>query len=318
MIVAYPSRELEAAYREQRPPRLGDASVGGWASAINGFLISGQLSIAEHALRHLRDTYPAMPYARNLCGIFDRIPEPDPTQASFEDDASKDVQVIARNSDAVILLFSGKLGGLGLPIPMIHRWFARLPASLIYLRDSTRTHYLQGVQSLAPTREATLHALRPIIASLHARRVLCYGNCAGVFASLDYGLGLQADAVLCVSGRTNLTPDANMHTPYEPTALALKAQFPDACLDMLEAYSRAAKPPRVCIVYGKSFWDDRIQAEDMETLSCVTAYGLDGCAEHNLIGALISRGEFEELLDWLIHPPKLQRGVSTPRQKQGL
>jgi hypothetical protein len=36
---------------------------------------------------------------------------------------------------------------------MIHRWFARLPASLIYLRDATRTHYLQGVQSLAPTRD---------------------------------------------------------------------------------------------------------------------------------------------------------------------
>jgi hypothetical protein len=35
MTIAHPSWELEAAYREQRPPRLGNASVGGWGSAIN-------------------------------------------------------------------------------------------------------------------------------------------------------------------------------------------------------------------------------------------------------------------------------------------
>jgi hypothetical protein len=37
---------------------------------------------------------------------------PDPTQARFEEDASKDVQVIARNSDAVILLQSARLSTL--------------------------------------------------------------------------------------------------------------------------------------------------------------------------------------------------------------
>jgi hypothetical protein len=109
-----------------------------------------------------------------------------------------------------------------------------------------------------------------------------------------------------------------MYTPYEPTARALKAQFPDTCLDMREVYLRAAEPPRVYIVYGKSFWDDRIQAEEMETLSCVTAYGLVDCAEHNLITTLISRGEYDGLLDWLMHPPKSQGGVSIPRQSRGL
>jgi hypothetical protein len=42
-----------------------------------------------------------MPYA-GICVEFS-TESPDPTQARFEDDASKDVQVIARNSDAVIL-----------------------------------------------------------------------------------------------------------------------------------------------------------------------------------------------------------------------
>jgi hypothetical protein len=304
MAPAPPSSELEAAYREQRPPRFGNASVAGWASAIDGFLVSGQLSIAEHAAGHLRDAFPRLPFARTLCAIFQRMPKPEAVQASFKDDASKDVQVVARDSEVVILLFSGKVGGFGIPVPMIHPWFAQLPASLVYLRDFRRAHYLHGVQSLAPTRDATIMALQRIVASLHAQRIVCYGNCAGLFAALDYGLELGADAVLGMSGRTNLTPESNMHTTYEPTALALKSQFPDACLDMREAYSQAEKPPRVCIVYGKNFWDDRIQAEEMNTLPCVTAFGLEDCAEHNLITEVIPRGEFEGLLDWLIRPPE--------------
>src|SRR5262249_55553495 len=138
-----------------------------------------------------------------------------------------------------------------------------------------------------------------IVDSLHAQRIVCYGNCAGVFAALDYGLEIRADAVLCMSGRTNLTPEANRHTTFEPIARALKSQFPDACLDSREIYSRAQNPPRVCIVYGKNCWDDRMQAEEMRTLPCVTAYGIDS-AEHNLITALIASGAYEGLLDWLV------------------
>jgi hypothetical protein len=267
-------------------------------------LVSGQLGIAEHAARHLRDAFPRLPFARTVCAIFDRMPRAEAAPANFKDDRTKDVQVVGCSSEVVILLFSGKVGGLGLPVPMIHPWFAQLPASLVYLRDFRRAHYLHGVQSLGPTRGATLMELRRIIDSLHGQRIVCYGNCAGAFGALDYGLELGADAVLCMSGHTNLTPDSNIHTTYERTALALKAQFPDACLDMREAYSRAANPPRVCMVYGKDFWDDRIQAEEMNTLSCVTAYGLEDCAEHNLITEVIPRGEYEGLLDWLIRPPE--------------
>jgi hypothetical protein len=264
------SWELEAAYREQRPPRL--ANAGAWVSAIQNFLSSGELGVAEHAARHLRDAFPTLPFARNLCAIFERMPRT-AAQPDFKDDPTKDVQVVARNSEVIVLLFCGKAGGIGIPLPMAHAWIAQLPASLVYLRDFRRAHYFHGVKSLGPTREATLMALQCTIDSLHAQRIVCYGNCAGVFAALDYGLELGADAVLCMSGRTNLTPQANSHTTFEPIARGLKSQFPDACLDIREIYSRAQNPPRVCIVYGKNCWDDRMQAEEMSALPCVTVYG---------------------------------------------
>src|SRR5438128_681288 len=124
------SYELEVAYRERRAPCFGSADVAAWVSAIYGLLVSGRISIAEHAVR-----------------------------------------------------------------------------------------------SLGPTRDATLASLRRFIAFREGRRVVCIGNSAGGFAALDYGLALGADAVLCIAGQTNLTPDFNVRTVYEKKTLALKSQF---------------------------------------------------------------------------------------------
>jgi hypothetical protein len=311
MAVSGPLSELEAAYSQQRPPRF-NKNVAAWAFAVNDLLASDRLGIAEHAVRHLHAAFPTLAYARNLCAVFDRMPRADAAEPGFKNDPTKDVQIVARNSELVVLLFCGKAGGLGIPLPMVHPWLAQLPASLVYLRDFRSAHYLHGIESLGPTRDATLTALRRIITSLNGRRIVCFGNCGGVFGALDYGLDLGVDAVLCMSGHTNLMPDSNIPARSAAKALALNVQFPDACLDMRELYSRAENPPRVCIAYGKNFWDDRIQAEHMSTLSCVTPYALEDCAEHNLIVELISRGEFQGLLDWLIRSPEHVDGVRLP------
>jgi hypothetical protein len=52
MVATRPLYELEAAYREQRPPRFVYTDIGGWSFAIYRLLVSGQLEVAEHAARH--------------------------------------------------------------------------------------------------------------------------------------------------------------------------------------------------------------------------------------------------------------------------
>jgi hypothetical protein len=304
MATITPLDEAEAAYREHRPPRFACGDAATWHFAVLRLLDSGKLNIAEHALRHLRAAFPALVFARNLCEMLDRMPRLEAAQATFKDDPSKDVQVVAQNSELVALLFCGDRQALGLPLPMIHAWLAQLPASLVYLRDFRRVFFLHGVQSLGPTRDATLTALRRIITSLHGQRIICYGNSGGIFGALDYGLELGAEKVLCMAGPTNLVPASNIHTTYKAKALALKSQFPNACLDMRAAYSRAVNPPSVCIVYGNNSWDDRIQAERMSTLSCVTLYGIKDSGAHNVIIDVIRRGEYEDFLDWLVRPPE--------------
>jgi hypothetical protein len=274
------------------------------AVVINGLLDAGHLNIAEHALRRLHAAFPTLPFASNLCGVFDRIPPIGATHSAFRDDPAKDVQIFSRSSDIVVLLFCSSGHNLGLPLPVIHRWFARLPASLIYLRDFKRVYFFDGVQSLGPSREATLAELRRIIASLHGQRIVCFGQSSGTFAALDYGLELGADAILCMAGPTNLSVEFNIHTRREMKSIALTSQFPDARFDMREVYSAVARPPRVCIVYGKNNWDDRDQTEHMEELSCVTLCGIENCSEHNVIMDAIMREMFEGLLDWLVREPE--------------
>lgn len=292
---------FRATARLFRAPMIktSDLKAAG-AHSIDFLLNSGHLNIAEHATRLLHAAFPTLAYARNLCGIFDRLPAAEGAHSGLKDDATNDVQVVAKNSEIVVLLFCGAGHRLGLPLPMVHRWLARLPASLIYLRDFKCAYFLHGVQSLGPTRNATLTELRRIITSLHGRRIVCYGNSGGVFAALDFGLELGADAVLCMAGPTNLSSEFNIHTSRETKSFALQSQFPNAHLDLRDAYSAIARPPRVCIVYGRNSWDDRFQAENMGGLSCVTLCGIENCANHNVITEVIIRGKYDGLLDWLV------------------
>jgi hypothetical protein len=299
------------AARLRRDPmiRTWDLQTGG-AAVIHSLLDCGYLNVAQHAARLFRAAFPTVAFARNLCEIFKRMPPMDSAYSAFKDDPTKDVQIVARNSDVVALLFCG--GGaihsfnLGLPLPLIHRWLTRLPASLIYLRDFENVYFLDGVRSLGSSRDATLTELRRIIASLNARTIVCYGISAGGFAALDFGLDLGADAVVCMAGFTNVSPEFNAYTVREKKSLAMRSRFPDACLDMREAYSNAARPPRVCLVHGQNNWDDRIQAEHMAGLSSVTLCAFENCEEHNVIVPAIIREDFDGLLDWLVRAPKEQ------------
>src|SRR6185312_4522808 len=124
---------------------------------------------------------------------------------------------------------------IGLPIALMHRWAGRLNASLIYLRDFQRFHYLRGITSLGATRDAAIAELRRIVTSLGARRVVCYGNSAGGFAALHYALDLGANAAVSMGGPTNLTPEFNAFLSSEQRALELRklrTEFPGVSLDL--------------------------------------------------------------------------------------
>ena len=300
--IALLSAEIETSLEKRLAPAFQSADAPSWLEAISDLLHCGRLDAAEHGVRHFCQWCSTSRFADRISAVFDRLPPAD-TQLPFEDDPAKDVQVVARpGAETVVLLFCGGIHELGLPVAMEHRWHGRLNASLVYLRDFQHFAFLRGVSSLGADRDATIAALRRIVASIGGRRIVCYGTSGGVFGSLSYGLDLGAEAILCMSGATNLSPKFNAYSTWKTQARKLSDEMPGVALDMRPLYASASRPPRLRIVYGQDFWDDRIHAEHMSALSCVTLQAIENFDEHNSIVELILRGQFDDVLHWLVPP----------------
>jgi hypothetical protein len=295
------SREIEAAFKEQRPPASFVTNIAGWSAALNETLARGQLEPAIHAAGHLSTAFPTANYLRNLCRIFARMPPADEAYVPFQDVFQNDVQIVRReNSKTVMFVFCGREHKPGLPVCVIHRWLGRLPVSVVYLRDFRALLYLAGIRSLGQNRRATLDSLRRIAASVGGQRILCYGNSGGVFAALHYGLDLESEAVLCLSGITNLGTEFNSRLRSAASIAQLNRALPSQIVDLRRAYRAAKRPPRARVVYAVNNWDDRLHAEHMGDLPTVTLQAVPDTGSHNVIADLIYRGEYEGVLDWLV------------------
>ena len=292
--------EITTSFEERRAPVFELGDLAGWTQAVNYLISEDYLDVAEHGLRHLRQQFPDSTYANRVGAVLDRLPW-EGAALPFQDDPGRDVQVIkCDGAKTVILLFCDGADRLGLTLPLMHGWFGRLDASLVYLRDFHRCNYVRGISSFGATPESTLAGLRNIIASLQVERVVCYGNSSGVFGALSYALDLEADAALCMGGATNLSPEFQSRAPREQRAAQLRAEVPGVDLDLRRRYSRASHPTRVHLVFGQDYREDRRHAEHMAGLSSITIQPIENFDQHTVIVEVIRRGQFEEMLRWLV------------------
>ena len=84
----------------------------------------------------------------------------------------------------------------------------------------------------------------------------------------------------------------------EPPSCELKYQGVD--LDLRRRYSRASPPTRVHLVFGQGYREDRRHAEHMAGLSSITIQPIENFDQHTVIVEVIRRGQFEEMLRWLV------------------
>jgi len=292
--------EILSAFRERRLPALrhGDRKI--LPEALDAVVARGHLEAAEHAVHHLRDALPRSQYIENLGAVFDRLPPPR-DQLRFEDDPARDVQIVPRNdTETVVFLFCGHAHRLGLPLTAIHHWLGLMPASLVYLRDFRRLFYLAGIRSLGTSRRDTAAALRDIAEALGARRIACYGNSAGAFAALLYGLELGAEAVLALSGVVNLSREFNLHLRPAVNLARVWSELPYEPIDLRRLFATTERPPRARLVYAEYNWDDRLHAEYLTGLPTVSLRVVEGHDGHNTVMELIKRRQLNAELGWLL------------------
>jgi hypothetical protein len=269
------------------------------AIALHHLVTISDLAAAEYGARAFHRVRPDEVNTKRLCDLFDQLP-PEVSNAPFIDDRTKDVQLVrVEGSDTVIFLFCDVAGGLGMPIPLAHRWFAPLGANLVYLRDFRNAFYLGGIGSLG-SREASVVGLSQLATSLQARRIACYGNSSGVFAALLYALHIGAGRVLGLAGPTNVSLRFNAHLRLGNHVRSLAAAGFATDTDLRSAYASAGSPPQTLLIYGAQNWDDRIHAEYMVGLPSVTLQEIPNARDHNMARTLVRSGRFQKTLQWLV------------------
>ena len=219
-------------------------------------------------------------------------PSPDGGFDDVSDGSSLPVQVGRRGgARTLILAFCGRHGNLGMPLPIAHRWFGRLDASVLYLRDLDGELYLRGIPALASTRRDTAVALDAWRLRLGAERCLCYGNSTGAYAALLYGLELGAAAVLALNTIAVFPEDR-----IAMRRSALASDWDDRPPDLASLYAAAPRRPRAHLVFSAGNRADIQSAAAMAGLGNVTTEAIPDHDGHDAHVALVARGRFLPLL----------------------
>ena len=226
-----------------------------------------------------------------------------PLRELLRDDRRAEVQVAAGEPGApAVIVFTGMADRVSVPLETIDRMFAARGLSAIYCRDFSRRMYVHGIPSLAPDAAGTAVALRSLLDTLGATKVITLGNSTGGHGAIHYGLRLQADAVLSYAGPTNAT--AGFLAPFDERSGILARRLnrdPVAGeLDLRPMVDRAEARVQVHLIHGAGMHEDRIHAEYLAGLPGVHLHGDPKCADHGVLSHHMADGQFVALLERVV------------------
>ncbi len=218
--------------------------------------------------------------------------------ARFDDDRSRDVQIVrVAGATATILVFTGLGGRLAyLPVGHLDTLLAAFAAHVVYLRDVRSRAYLSGIASLGPLPDTLAH-LQHRVTELGAPRLATLGNSIGGFGAVRYAARLGAAATLSFAGPTTLdssvAPDlalaAEAHS--EPGVRELEMQ--DVAENDLVPDIAGSPTMRVTYCFGAASAPELAHGRRIEAFANVVLRPVPGCDDHFVPLHVIARGEFE-------------------------
>ena len=299
-------RHLRSCWVDDLEPNLAAADAKLWFLALSRLIDVNLIEAAAYAALRLVAAFPAVASFKRSALLLRKTPAAveDAGFANFVDEPGREVQIVRRQGATTALFaFTGRFGGLGLPMALVHRWLALTGAHVVYLRDPSQTSFCSGVPTLGRDVAQSVTALHLIAADLGATDLACYGNSSGGYAALLYGLDLQARRVLAVGAWTDLSPHI---------AVRIKDRVNwTAGLDLRPLYLAAPRRPTVRLVYGADNPDDRANARHLAGVESVTLHGVAGWQGHDPQVGLIAQDQFGLLMAELGGAPE-HRGAPFP------
>jgi len=165
------------------------------------------------------------------------------------------IEINLTDSDILLVSFSGLALKLGMPIPEFKRVITPLNVNKAFLIDEDKCWYYK-------IKKDVIHELKKLIYNVNPKYTVFFGNCAGGYASILYGVLLEVDRIMAFQTQTFLSKKSR--EKYKDKRFireVLKAQkYADE--DYLDLWNHDKKCKTVVeLFYCENFYDSKIHAE---------------------------------------------------------
>ena len=195
-----------------------------------------------------------------------------------------------------IVVFTGVDPRIWLSLMMLHMFLKRLNTHVIYLTDHRRLIFLDGLETVAPGYEGLRDALARTLDDLGADEVHVMANSAGGFVGLRTAIELKAKSFLGMSIRTDLSDGSPIPVGDFFKKPELREVAPHMLIDLKPMLRASPWPERVILYSGDGNPVDRPHAEHLADLPNVTLHLLPNHVQHDVVAALLIRGDLEAVL----------------------
>ena len=280
------------------PPDIAEVAVR-WAQTVEVGAAKREQTVAAYILSAFLNQAPSPQVQMSTPGKANGKPthlydwsKDAPADSAFKralvtETQDKDILVApAENSNTVVLVFTGLADQAMVPIGILDRYFAALNLTAVYLRDSSRLLFNNGVASVAQNFDGTVEYLRNIISGFGSSRLVSMGTSAGGYAAIRYGLSLGADCIAGFSAPTNLTA-AFLADDGRGRIVANRLQkLPPETLDILPAVIAADGRTPIHLVYGEHMPQDKRHALYLKGAPGVVLHSLQEIDQHSSLTVL--------------------------------
>lgn len=282
--------------------QAGEVAEGDRVRVSTQFLMAG---LVDQALELLRTLRPG-PNVTRLMATCERLLEGDRVLigcgagargAWLADPSAKQEEVLLDvwpNARRLLVVFAGNADSGVMAFHPLH--FDRHEAHVLWIRDRSRRFTMVSLQRMGASYTENVACIQRVAEALDVDQLFCLGVSSGVYAALRFGLDLNAEGVLALSGPTNIIveneyPGATLRDFPQVTMLYRTA--PHEARDMVLDYPARRRRPTVRIVYGTENKRDSHAARRMADIPGVTLVPLHGVSDHIVTKTLIECGELE-------------------------
>ncbi len=201
----------------------------------------------------------------------------------------------ARNK--LVVVFTTVFNNFGIANTVLLAILKKYGVSVLLLRDTTRANYLGGASGFGKNIEDMSIRIETFAREKSFDRIYLTGYSSGGYASIYASMRIDCAGLLAFSSPTDFSLDTPLPTDRVISREVRQMFDPRHLLDLRPALSAA--PAKRRMIVGANSPGDLLHTNHLRDVAGLDIVTIEGCA-HDTPETLISRGEFERQLDWLL------------------